>query len=95
MVLLSHLTIRDKVETVVHVGEENEDTQETPVVSVQGAARMVTELIRQFGFKNNKPEIMQQVKFDRIKKSKQSTITNFAQQSLFKLHVLLIRRKIF
>ena len=63
--------------------EENEDTQETPVISVQEAARMMAEL-RQFGVKNIKPEIvdamldiersMQQVKFDNQKSAK---LTNF------------------
>ena len=72
-------------EAAVAGDEENEDTQETPVVSVQEAARMVAEL-RQFGVKNNKPEIVdamldiersaQQVKFDKIKKSKHAINNN-------------------
>ena len=65
--------------------EENKDTQETPVISVQEAARMVAEL-GQFGVKNNKPEFVdamlniersvQQVKFDNQKSTKQAKLTN-------------------
>ena len=70
------------------VGEKSAkaEAQEPSVITVHDAARMVEEL-RRFGLENDKPEIVEamlrfegtveQIKFDKIKKAKQSTITNF------------------
>ena len=59
--------------------KEEAEAQEPSVITVQDA-RMVEEL-RRFGLENGKPEIVeatvQQIKFDKIKKAEQSTITNF------------------
>lgn len=62
------------------------EKQEPRAVSTQEAARMV-EKLRRFGLENSKPQIIeamlkiegtiQQMKFERIKRSKQSTLTNF------------------
>ena len=60
--------------------EAEAEAQEPSVITIHDAARMVEEL-RRFGLENGKPEIVeatvQQIKFDKIKKAKQSTITNF------------------
>ena len=66
--------------------EAEAEAQEPSVITIHDAARMVEEL-RHFGLENDKPEIVeamlrfegtvQQIKFDKIKKAQQSTITNF------------------
>ena len=90
MPLHNHFTIKlnplSKEEPSTSSLIDDLEKEEPLVVSIQEAARMLEEL-RCFGLENNKPEIIkamlqiegtiQQIKFERVKKSRQFTVTNF------------------